>query len=190
MQKAHNLEYTADLQRLSGRLAELGYYHSIELPDGRVIPGIQSIEKQRWRLAQFPIPQHLRGKRVLDIGAWDGWFSFEMERRGATVVAVDATKRTRFLEAKAMLNSKVEHVIADISFLTPRDIGYFDIVLFFGVLYHLKHPMLALERVCELTTDLACVESFVTEDHAVPAMEFYEGTQLAGQFDNWVGPDV
>ena len=131
---------------------------------GRVIPGIQSIEKQRWRLAQFPIPQDLRGKRVLDIGAWDGWFSFEMERRGAQVVAVDATKRTRFLEAKAMLNSKVEHVVADICFLTPRDIGTFDIVLFFGVLYHLKHPMLALERVCELSTDLACVESFVTDD--------------------------
>jgi tRNA (mo5U34)-methyltransferase len=190
MQKAHNLEYTADLQRLSGKLAELGYYHSIELPDGTVIPGIQSIEKQRWRLAQFPIPQDLRGKRVLDIGAWDGWFSFEMERRGAAVVAVDATKKTRFLEAKAMLGSKVEHVVADISFLTPRDIGYFDIVLFFGVLYHLKHPMLALERVCELTTDLACIESFVTDDHGVPTMEFYEGTQLAGQFDNWVGPNV
>src|SRR5271165_332355 len=193
MQKAHNLEYTADLQRLSGKLAELGYYHSIELPDGRVIPGFQSIETQRSRIAQFPIPQDLRGKRVLDIGAWDGWFSFEMERRGASVVAVDATKQTRLLEAKAMLNSKVEHVIADISFLTPRDIGYFDIVLFFGVLYHLKHPMLALERVCELTTDLACVESFVTDEQpcgTVPSMEFYEGTQLAGQFDNWVGPNL
>src|ERR1035437_3795427 len=193
MQKARNLEYTADLQRLSGKLAELGYYHSIELPDGTVIPGIQSIEKQRWRLAQFPIPLDLRGKRVLDIGAWDGWFSFEMERRGATVVAVDATSRTRFLEAKAMLNSKVEHVVADISYLTPRDIGYFDIVLFFGVLYHLKHPMLALERVCELCTDLACIESFVTDDQpsgTIPAMEFYEGTQLAGQFDNWVGPNI
>ncbi|HEV1288443.1 MAG TPA: methyltransferase domain-containing protein [Bryobacteraceae bacterium] len=193
MQKARNQEYTADLQRLSGKLAELGYYHSIELPDGTVIPGIQSVEKQRWRLSQFPIPQDLRGKRVLDIGAWDGWFSFEMERRGASVVAVDATRRTRFLEAKAMLNSKVEHVVADISFLTPRDIGYFDIVLFFGVLYHLKHPMLALERVCELTTDLACIESLVTDDPpdgAIPVMEFYEGTQLAGQFDNWVGPNI
>jgi len=193
MQKARNQEYTADFQRLSGKLAELGYYHSIELADGTVIPGIQSVEKQRWRLAQFPIPQDLRGKRVLDIGAWDGWFSFEMERRGASVVAVDASRKTRFLEAKAMLNSKVEHVVADISFLTPRDIGYFDIVLFFGVLYHLKHPMLALERVCELSTDLACIESLVTDDQpegTIPAMEFYEGTQLAGQFDNWVGPNI
>jgi hypothetical protein len=92
-----------------------------------------------------------------------------------------------------MLGSKVEHVVADISFLTPRDIGTFDIVLFFGVLYHLKHPMLALERVCELSTGLACIESFVTDDQptgTIPTLEFYEGTQLAGQFDNWVGPNI
>jgi tRNA (mo5U34)-methyltransferase len=186
-------DLTANVQRQNTELAKLGYYHSIELPDGSVIPGLQSIETQRSRIAQFPIPQDLRGKRVLDIGAWDGWFSFEMERRGASVVAVDATNQTRFLEAKAMLNSKVEHVVADICHLTPRDIGYFDIVLFFGVLYHLKHPMLALERVCELSTDLACIESFVTNEDPfgpVPAMEFYEGTQLAGQFDNWVGPNI
>src|ERR1700722_19678980 len=180
-------DLTATVQRQNGELAKLGYYHSIELPDGRVIPGLQSIETQRLRLAQFPIPQDLRGKRVLDIGAWDGWFSFEMERRGASVVAVDATSKTRFLEAKAMLNSKVEHVVADICHLTPRDIGYFDIVLFFGVLYHLKHPMLALERVCELSTDLVCVASFVTDEQpsgTIPAMEFYEGTKLAGEFEN------
>ncbi len=186
-------DLTANVQRQNSELAKLGYYHSIELPDGRIIPGFQSIETQRARIARFPIPQDLRGKRVLDIGAWDGWFSFEMERRGATVVAVDLTKRTRFLEAKAMMNSKVEHVVADISFLTPREIGYFDIVLFFGVLYHLKHPMLALERVCELSTDLVCVESFVTDEQptgTIPAMEFYEGTELAGQFDNWVGPNI
>jgi hypothetical protein len=84
-------------------------------------------------------------------------------------------------------------VVADISYLTPREVGYFDIVLFFGVLYHLKHPMLALERVCDLATDLACVESFVTDeqpDGTIPAMEFYEGIELAGQFDNWVGPNI
>jgi hypothetical protein len=53
--------------------------------------------------------------------------------------------------------------------------------------------MLALERVCELSTDLVCVESFVTDEEpfgTLPAMEFYEGTQLAGQFDNWVGPNI
>lgn len=193
MEKARNPEYTAHLQNESDKLAKLGYYHSIELPDGRVVPGIQALETQRWRISQFPIPEDLRGKRVLDIGAWDGWFSFEMERRGAAVVAVDATRKTRFSEAKAMIGSNAEHVVADITFLSPKQIGYFDIVLFFGVLYHLKHPMLALERVCELCTDMACVESFVTDEEpegTIPTMEFYEGTQLGGQFDNWVGPNI
>lgn len=193
MSTARNPDYTADLQRQSGELAQLGYYHTIELPGGRVLPGIQSLATQRARLAQFPIPEDLRGKRVLDIGAWDGWFSFEMERRGATVVAVDSSNKTNFLQAKALLNSKVEHVVADICRLKPRDIGYFDIVLFFGVLYHLKHPMLALENVCELSTGLVYVESFVTDDvpdAPVPTLEFYEGQELGGQFDNWFGPNI
>jgi hypothetical protein len=85
-------------------------------------------------------------------------------------------------------------VVEDICRLTPERVGYFDIVLFFGVLYHVKHPLLALERVCELCREDAYVESFVTDPAgdvaAVPAMEFYETTELRGQFDNWVGPNT
>jgi tRNA (mo5U34)-methyltransferase len=193
MQRARNQETTERIGRLRDELAQLGWYHSIELPDGRIIPGLQSIEQLRTRIAQYPVPEDLRGKRVLDIGAWDGWFSFEMERRGATVVAVDSIRQDKFLEAKRLLNSKAEYIVADVCQLRPRDIGYFDIVLFFGVLYHLKHPLLALERVCELTTDMACIESLVIDDppsSAIPIMEFYEGTELGGQFDNWVGPNT
>jgi tRNA (mo5U34)-methyltransferase len=175
-------------------LARLGWYHSIELPGGRVIPGFQSIDRLRTRIAQFPIPDDLRGQRVLDIGAWDGWFSFEMERRGAEVVAVDATPHERFRVARELLGSKVDYRVADVCRLAPAEIGYFDIVLFLGVLYHLKHPLLALEKVCELSTGMVCVESFVTDDgsdpDARPVMEFYETTELCGQFDNWVGPNV
>ena len=159
-----------------------------------MIHGIQSVEKLRWRLAQFPIPQDLRGKRVLDIGAWDGWFSFEMERRGAQVLAIDNARRTRFLKAREILGSKVDYQIADICRVTARDFGRFDIVLFFGVLYHLKHPLRALETVCDLATDMALVESYVTDDgsqpDAPPVMEFYETTEFLGQFDNWVGPNT
>jgi tRNA (mo5U34)-methyltransferase len=193
MQRARNQETTEGIRRLSDELAHLGWYHSIELPDGQVIPGLQTIEQLRERIARYPIPQDLTGKRVLDIGAWDGWFSFEMERRGASVVALDSTRQETFFEARRLLNSKVEYVVDDICRVNPRDLGYFDIVLFFGVLYHLKHPLLALEKVCELTTDLACIESLVTDDppsNAVPMMEFYEGTELAGQFDNWCGPNT
>ncbi len=175
-------------------LARLGWYHSMELPDGRVIPGYQSLEVLRRRAAQFPIPADLRGMRVLDIGAWDGWFSFEMERRGAQVVAVDSTPFERFRVARDLLGSHVEYHVADVCRLSPAVLGSFDIVLFLGVLYHLKHPMLALEKVCELSTGLVCVESFVTDDGgdpaAKPVLEFYETTELCGQFDNWVGPNV
>src|SRR5580704_12125768 len=68
---------------------ELGWWHSFDLPDGAHIQGVCDIAGLKTRIAQFPIPEDLRGKRVLDIGAWDGWFSFEMERRGAEVLAVD-----------------------------------------------------------------------------------------------------
>ena len=191
--EARNQTYTRETQKQIGELNRLGWYHSIQLPDGQVIQGLQTLEQLHRRLAQFPIPQDLRGKRVLDIGAWDGWFSFEMERRGAQVVAVDSAEHTRFSVARELLGSKVEYRIADICRLSPKDVGRFDIVLFFGVLYHVKHPLLALETVCDLTTDMAFVESYVTDDGtdlaAPPLMEFYETTELRGQFDNWVGPN-
>ena len=56
-------------------LDRLGWYHSMELPDGRVIAGFQSIEHLRMRIAQFPIPADLRGKRVLDVGCGKGRFA-------------------------------------------------------------------------------------------------------------------
>ena len=131
---------------------------------------------------------------MLDIGAWDGWFSFEMERRGARVLAIDAAEHARFRVAHELLGSRVEYHIADICRLSPKDLGRFDIVLFFGVLYHLKHPLLALETVCDLTTGMAFVESYVSDDgsapSAPPVMEFYETTELRGQFDNWTGPNT
>ncbi len=175
-------------------LAGRQQYHSIELPDGAVIPGLQSVEHLRARLNRFALPQDLTGRRVLDIGAWDGWFSFEMERRGADVVAVDIVQRPAFETASRALGSRVQFVLADVYQLTPERIGRFDVVLFLGVLYHLKHPLLALERVCALTTDIACIESFVTDDGsdpaAPPAMEFYETGELVGRYDNWSGPNT
>lgn len=175
-------------------LERLGWYHSMELPDGRVIPGLQTLAQLRRRIAQFPLPADLAGRRVLDIGAWDGWFTFEMERRGAQVMAVDTTPRERFRIARELLGSRAEYRIADACRLGPEQIGRFDIVLFLGVLYHLKHPLLALENVCALSTNMVCVESYVTDDGsdlaARPLMEFYETTELRGQFDNWVGPNA
>jgi tRNA (mo5U34)-methyltransferase len=181
----------AYVQDWNRKLNELGWWHSFEMPDGSLVEGVCSLEGLKRRLAQFPIPYDLSGKRVLDIGAWDGFFSFEMEKRGAEVVAIDCWDNERFRLMRSMLNSRVDYRIYDMYELTPVTVGKFDIVIFFGVLYHLKHPLLALERVCALTTDLACVDTFVSDDDsATPRMEFYEHAELGGQTDNWVGPNV
>ncbi|MES1261568.1 MAG: DUF1698 domain-containing protein [Acidobacteriota bacterium] len=179
------------IQDMAASVSARFRYHSIELPDGSLLPGLQSVEHLRWRLGLFNLEEDLRGKRVLDVGAWDGWFSFECERRGAEVVAVDCVELDTFLEAKQLLGSRVEYRTLDVTELSSRSLGTFDIVLFFGVLYHLRHPLLGLEKALELTTDRALIESFVIapETRAIPAvMEFYERAELGGQIDNWCGP--
>ena len=178
------------VRRWENQRAERGWWHSFELPDGTLIEGVCDLAGLKNRINQFPIPQDLRGKRVLDIGAWDGWFSFEMERRGAAVLAIDNWDNPRFHEMRAMLNSRVEYRQLDMYELMPERVGRFDIVLFMGVLYHLKHPLLALERVCALTTDMAAVDSFILREEERPVMEFYEAGEFGGQTDNWFGPSL
>ncbi len=188
---AGDREYEERIQRLSDRLYHRVRYHSIDLPDGSILPGLQPVEHLRWRLDLFGLPADLHGKRVLDIGAWDGWFSFECERRGAEVVAMDCVALDTFIEAKQILGSRVEYHTMDVNELSAARLGRFDIVLFFGVFYHLRHPLSGLEKAVELSTDLALVESFVipSENRPIPAvMEFYERRELGGQIDNWFGP--
>lgn len=172
------------------RLAQERWWHSFELPDGRRIEGVNDLASLKRRIGLFPIPEDLTGKRVLDIGAWDGWFTFEMERRGAEVMAIDCEESKNFRYLQRELASKVDYRILDVYELTPEKLGQFDIVLFLGVLYHLKHPLLGLERVCALTRGMAAVQTFVSPDTGPPAMEFFETTELGGQFDNWVAPNV
>ena len=178
----------------SAELAHKGWYHSVELNDGMVLEGVITLDTLKSRLASMPIPPDLRGRRALDIGAWDGWFSFALEKRGADVVALDCIELDTFMKARALLGSKVEFREMDVMDLSPGTLGYFDIVLFLGVLYHLKHPLLALEKVCELTRDMAIVESHVSDADArqtgIPTLEYYETDELGRQFDNWFGPTI
>lgn len=187
--------YVRDWARLR---EERGWWHSFELPDGSVIEGVSSLADLKHRLAQWPIPEDLRGKRVLDIGAWDGWFSFEMERRGAEVVAIDCWDNPRFRQMREALGSRVDYRVLDVYEATPERLGKFDLVLFLAVLYHLKHPLLGLERVCALTEGMAAVESFVLREEHRPGeqaesravMEFYESDEMGGEPDNWYGPSL
>jgi tRNA (mo5U34)-methyltransferase len=177
--------------------AHKGWYHSMEFPDGSRIEGHISLEILRERYADFGLPNDLHGKDALDIGAWDGWFSFEMERHGAEVTAVDVAALPNFEVARRRMRSKVRYIVSDVCNLPRHNPGQFDYVLFLGVLYHLRHPLLALDIVCGLTREMAVVDSFVIDgdesdriDSPLPFCEFYETDELGGNFDNWFGPTI
>jgi SAM-dependent methyltransferase len=190
---ARNPEFQRLIRLQTEAFANSTPYHSLELLDGSEIPGLIPVAKLRERLDAWPLPQDLRGKRVLDIGAASGWNSFECERRGAEVVAIDCVEYEELTAVKRMRDSKVEYVLAEVEEITPERFGFFDYVLFFGVFYHLRHPLLALENVCAVTRGAAFIESYVIDDEPDAErchMEFYETSELGGQIDNWCGPTL
>jgi tRNA (mo5U34)-methyltransferase len=187
---------TLTAEELQRRLADVyHWYHSIDLGHGIVTPGR---DDTRARLDHLRIPEDLRGSTVLDIGAWDGFFSFEAERRGASrVVAADkwawswpAGKRG-FELAREALGSEVEDREIDVLELSPEAVGVFDLVLFLGVLYHMRHPLLALERVASVTGRQLILETGVDLSFTRrPAMAFYPKDELQGDETNWWGPNA
>ncbi|MEZ5398105.1 MAG: class I SAM-dependent methyltransferase [Bryobacteraceae bacterium] len=179
-------------------LQSTGLYHSFRLPDGSILEGANSLERLERRAASYPIPVELRGKAVLDIGPWDGFFTFDMERRGASVTAIDYVDLDSFRAIAALMNSRARYERMEVYQLDPGVHGTFDYVLFLGVLYHLKHPLLALEKVCAVTRDLCVVETHVAnavewsrgETRTYPWIDIYEYDELGGQLDNWCGPSI
>ena len=140
------------------------------------------------RLNLLKIPDDLTGWTVLDVGAWHGFFSFECERRGADrVLAVDRFSWDRFgmdefLAARERLNSSVEYRRTDVYDLDPDEIGQFDLVLLLGVFYHLRNPLMALERLAHVTKRLLICEThillpFVHEKY--PLVPFFPGDEHA-----------
>jgi tRNA (mo5U34)-methyltransferase len=124
------------------------WFQRMELAPGLVTPGWSDPRVDK--LPYFGLPERMEGMRVLDVGCAEGFFSFEAERRGAReVVAVDCWPDSvrRFQICRAALGSRATVHLGNVYDLDPRSFGTFDLVLFFGVLYHLRNPLLALEPV-------------------------------------------
>ena len=179
------------------QLSLSGWWHSIELDlnvagrGGRVTEGVVKLEDLKTNYARFQLPDDLRGQRVLDIGCWDGFYTFEAESHGAEVTALDCFHPETFFYARAARQSRAAFHELNVYELSRDLHRQFDIVFFQGVLYHLQHPLLGLQRVCEITRDIALIGSHIvdhlSEPH-VPLMQFYPQDELGGQYDNWWGP--
>lgn len=182
---------------LASRAEKIAWFHTMDLGGGVRTKGIYDPSRT---LSRLGLPARLDGKSVLDVGAWDGFYSFEMERRGATVTATDSYcwsgegwgTKDGFTLAREALDSSVGDVDIDPVDLTPEAIGGpRDIVLFLGVLYHLPDPMLVLERLRSVTGELLVLETEVgmllTRR---PAVEFFPGLQLNNDPTNWWAPNV
>ena len=171
------------------------WYHRFEFAPGIVTPGMNDSQTA---LAQLELPADLSGLRVLDIGARDGFFSFECERRGAAeVVPIDyvPAEETGFPVAKQILGSRLNLIHDNIYNLSPARYGRFDIVLFLGLLYHLPDPMRALDIISEMmNVNGTLYMETVVIDEQLPSeianralMEFYPGSSKDNDRSNYWG---
>lgn len=184
-------------EELRTRAAAIRWFHTMDLGQGVITDGVIDTA---YRLGLVQLPASLQGLTVLDVGAWDGFFSFECERRGASrVVAADHYSwygpgwgtKAGFELAREALDSHVEDIDVDVMELSPEKAGVFDVVLFLGVLYHLRHPLLALERIASVTGKLLILETVVDLVGVTrPAMAFYPTRELNSDPTNWWGPNV
>lgn len=139
-----------------GAIAELGpWFHNLHLPDGRQTAPehpLGDFPAFKWRQIERSLPARLDGARALDIGCNAGFYSFELARRGARVLALDLDQHylqqgrwaARYLDPEG----RVEFRQGSVYDLVEVG-GSFEVVLFMGVLYHLRYPLLALDVVAE-----------------------------------------
>jgi tRNA (mo5U34)-methyltransferase len=171
------------------------WWHSIDVGDGVVTPGRKTPELHASELASFSLPD-LRGLSVLDVGAYDGFYSFLAEEQGADrVVALDVWPggREGFDLAHRLRGSSVEAVQGDFTTMDLAALGTFNVVLFLGVLYHLEDPLGALFQLRQLDPGVLVIET-----HAVvvpgleerPMWELYPGSELNSDPTNWWGPNA
>jgi tRNA (mo5U34)-methyltransferase len=158
------------------------WHHSFEFGNIQTTNIRTSLNYQMW--ASQGLPLDLTGKSVLDIGTSDGFYSFLCEERGAKrVLATDSQRHegvpsledeshARFEIIKKILNSNVEYKKLDVYDVDTLD-ETFDIVLFFGVYYHLKDPILAIKKLSDITNENMFLAGH-SLDTSEPLMYFYK----------------
>ncbi|HZZ89629.1 MAG TPA: TIGR04290 family methyltransferase [Caulobacteraceae bacterium] len=202
----------AEIQRRTQALGE--WFHNIDLDGVQTAPNhfLQDYPNVKWRKFEHAIPADLTGKSVLDIGCNGGFYSIAMKRRGADrVVGIDFDER--YLE-QARFAAEVKGADIEFRLLSVYDVGElrerFDIVLFMGVLYHLRHPLLALDIIHDrVARDLLVYQSmqrgspdegevgadydFFEQGHfdasSYPKLHFIEH-RYAGDPTNWWAPNA
>lgn len=149
------------------KLEDIDWYHTIDLGGGVVTPGFVD---HRDQVDLYHLPESLAGKRCLDVATFDGFWAFEMEKRGAAeVVGIDihsrfdsdfpenwaaeyrdarrpTVKGLGFAYARRALGSKVHRKVLSVYELSPDRVGSFDFVFMSDLLLHLREPFRAIER--------------------------------------------
>ena len=170
---------TKDPSDLQAEVERYPWYHTIELGGGVETKGMFD---HRPVLQHYPIPADLSGKKCLDVATMDGFWAFEMERRGAESVtaldlenpddldwpyshrgpdqSLDETKAERFALVKEALGSKVERVLLSAYDLSP-ELGTFDFVFCGDLLLHLKDPITPVENIRSVCTESAVIVNVI-----------------------------
>jgi tRNA (mo5U34)-methyltransferase len=183
---------------LRERIHSCQWVHRIDLGDGTCTPGAWSVDSQVVIRRAFD-DVDFQGKKVLDVGCWDGLWSFEAERRGAgEVYATDAISQRPLAEhptlilVREYLQSGVKYFprlgVHDVAELGVTD---FDVVIFTGVYYHLKDPLLALARLRRVMREGA---TLILEGEVIDSPEcfarFYYHEHYLGDASNWWVPTI
>src|SRR4051812_20102000 len=203
---------TEDRAQLAHQIRALGdWFHNIEISGIQTAPHhfLGDYPRVKWERFQHAIPADLRGKTVLDIGCNGGFYSIEMKRRGADrVVGIDSDPRYLAQARFAAEASGVEIELRELDVYSVAQLKeQFDLVLFMGVFYHLRHPLLALdllhdhavkdllvfqslmrgtEEVQPVEEDYPFSETAIFEQPGYPAMRFVERRYSQDPTNWWI----
>jgi tRNA (mo5U34)-methyltransferase len=188
-------------EELDTRVRSVGpWFHSIELPHGVITPG-QGPRAYIQGAADIYSAMGIEGRSVLDVGAWDGAFSFEAERSGAAdILAVDefAWRPATWTSGKAgfelcheALASTVRSRRLDLPQVTRENVGQFDIVLYNGIVYHVLDLIRDLIEMSRIARYVLTVETYIDNlDYPRPVMNFFPGENMpVGLPQNGWGPN-